>query len=520
MNKKMFVLIVILMSISLIGIVSVQYFWVQNAIKTNDKQFSDDVSYALSKVADNIYSREQQESYERFKQILDTTDAKEIQIEGYLQTFLYERYNPENNTTYRYTTSLLEDNYKVPSDFFEQDTTVLKRIFSQDEITEIRSAQIDTDLQREQEVKTRKVYKELTSAEREWLKASIDYQNDSIPINRRTNRNEIEVNIEKELKNRGIDTDFRFAVYDGDFPTSVKSGYFRLEKNRSYYVSLFNNDKYKLVVNFPQKNRLILESVGRILMLSIFFIVIIVIVFTSSLYQMIKQRKISEIKTDFINNMTHEFKTPIATINLATDAIRNPKIIEDQEKVLRYVKMINDENVRMHQQVENVLRISKLEKNQLDITKDEVDFQDIIDDAIHHVELLVGDRQGQIKTHFEALQTEVYGNEFHLTNMCVNILENAIKYSPDAPKIDVYTLNEGNQFVLIVKDQGIGMSKTVQKNIFDKFYRESGGNIHNVKGHGLGLSYVKQIITRHNGSIFVESEKGKGSTFTIKLELI
>ena len=139
-----------------------------------------------------------------------------------------------------------------------------------------------------------------------------------------------------------------------------------------------------------------------------------------------------------------------------------------------------------------------------------------------HRKLKIGKSQNywKITTHFEALQTEVLGNEFHLTNMCVNILENAIKYSENSPKIDVYTENEGNQFVLKISDQGIGMSKSVQKNIFDKFYREHGGNIHNVKGHGLGLSYVKQIVTRHHGSVEVESEKGKGSTFIVKLKLI
>jgi two-component system phosphate regulon sensor histidine kinase PhoR len=235
---------------------------------------------------------------------------------------------------------------------------------------------------------------------------------------------------------------------------------------------------------------------------------------------MIKQKKISEIKTDFINNMTHEFKTPIATINLATDAIRNPKIIEDQSKILRYVQMINDENIRMHEQVENVLRISKLEKNELSIEKEAIDFQEVVEDAMSHIELLVSDRQGSINTHFEAVETEVYGSEFHLTNMCVNVLENAMKYSEEAPVIDVYTKNEGGLFVLSIADKGIGMSKVVQKNIFEKFYREASGNIHNVKGHGLGLSYVKQIVKRHGGTISVSSEKGKGSIFTIKIKLI
>jgi two-component system phosphate regulon sensor histidine kinase PhoR len=254
--------------------------------------------------------------------------------------------------------------------------------------------------------------------------------------------------------------------------------------------------------------------------LSLFFIFIIVIAFSSSLYQLVKQKKISEIKTDFINNMTHEFKTPIATINLALDSIKNPKIINDQDKILRYLKMIRDENKRMHGQVENVLRISRLEKNQIEISTEASDLHDVIDDAISHVSLLTLDKKGSITTHLEAIQSEILANQFHMTNVLVNILENALKYSDDKPKIDVYTESTNKNLLIKIEDKGIGMSKNVQKHIFDKFYREQKGNIHDVKGHGLGLAYVKEIIDIHHGTVFVDSEKGKGSTFTIKLPLI
>jgi two-component system phosphate regulon sensor histidine kinase PhoR len=235
---------------------------------------------------------------------------------------------------------------------------------------------------------------------------------------------------------------------------------------------------------------------------------------------LIKQRQISQIKTDFINNMTHEFKTPIATINLAIDSIRNPKIIGDQEKVMRYLTMIKDENKRMHAQVENVLRISKLEKNELNISKERIELNDLIEDALSHVELLVEDRNGYVKTHLNADKSSVLANDTHFTNVIVNILDNAIKYSDDEPKIDVYTENVGNNILIRIVDQGNGMSKQVQKRVFEKFYREHTGNVHNVKGHGLGLAYVKRIVDDHQGHISVESEKGKGSIFIIKLPLI
>jgi two-component system phosphate regulon sensor histidine kinase PhoR len=167
-----------------------------------------------------------------------------------------------------------------------------------------------------------------------------------------------------------------------------------------------------------------------------------------------------------------------------------------------------------------VLRISRLEKNQLDISKETIDIHDTLEDAINHVSLLNNDKQGTVNTHFEAITSEISGNEFHLTNVLVNILENVIKYTEGAPKIDVYTESTNKFFIVKVKDQGIGMSKGVQKHVFDKFYREQKGNVHDVKGHGLGLAYVKEIVEKHHGTVFVESEKGKGSIFTVKLPLI
>lgn len=218
--------------------------------------------------------------------------------------------------------------------------------------------------------------------------------------------------------------------------------------------------------------------------------------------------------------MTHEFKTPIATINLALDAIKNPKIIDNKEMIFKYLQMIRDENKRMHAQVENVLRISKLEKRELDIDKESNKIEDIIEDAIEHVSLILEDREGKITSFFNAKRTTVLVNQVHFTNVIVNILENAIKYSTNAPKIEIYTENIKDIILIKIKDHGIGMSKIAQKRVFEKFYREHTGNIHNVKGHGLGLAYVKKIVEEHNGEVFVESEKDKGSTFTIKIPLI
>jgi two-component system phosphate regulon sensor histidine kinase PhoR len=346
----------------------------------------------------------------------------------------------------------------------------------------------------------------------------------TVPINKRVSRQELELLLNNELRNRGITINFEYGVYSRGLPTTVKSPKFKFAKSTLYRAPIFSdsegNTNFSLIISFPEKKKFLLKTVFGMAALSLLFTLIIVVAYAGAIYQLIRQKQISEIKSDFINNMTHEFKTPIATINLAVEAIRNPKIIEDKEKVFRYLQMIKDENKRMHAQVENVLRISKLEKNQLDISKDRVNVHDIIQSAIAHVELIVADRAGYIKLHFGSERSDVLASEMHFTNVIVNILDNAIKYSPDAPKIDIYTELAKNYIIIKIKDQGAGMSKAVLKRVFEQFYREHTGDLHNIKGHGLGLAYVKKIIEDHQGEVYAESEKGKGSTFFIKLPLI
>jgi two-component system phosphate regulon sensor histidine kinase PhoR len=273
--------------------------------------------------------------------------------------------------------------------------------------------------------------------------------------------------------------------------------------------------KYELVVSFPEKEQYVFSSILGVGGLTLFLTLFIVLVSSSALYQIIHQKKISEIKTDFINNMSHEFKTPIATINLALDAISNPKSIGVPEKVARYVKMIREENSRMLTQVESVLRISQLERSNEPIQKTSLDLHDIINDSIHHIDLILKSKSGQLKTHLKATNSVVFGNKSHLTNIVINLLDNALKYCENTPEVIIETLNEDSHFVLKVKDNGIGMSQSIQKKIFEKFYRASSGNIHNTKGHGLGLAYVKRIVDLHKGTINLESKKDVGTTFSI-----
>lgn len=268
---------------------------------------------------------------------------------------------------------------------------------------------------------------------------------------------------------------------------------------------------------FPDKQLSILGPIIPIVMLTIIFTIIIVSVFSLAIYYMQFQRSLSEIKTDFINNMTHEFKTPIATINIASDALRNEKVINDRERIKYYSELIKQENKRMNTQVEMVLRMAKLERNQLDINLQEMNIEDLVRKSVSNIRFMVENLNGTIFEDYNASNSMIEGDPFHLENALNNILDNARKYSKDSPEIKVKTYNEDDYVVIEIQDRGIGMNKSVLKKIFEQFYREETGNIHNVKGHGLGLAYVKKIVELHKGQVHAESEPGKGSAFFVKL---
>lgn len=525
MNKMFFRLLVILMSLSLIGIILVQVYWFDKSFENNEEQFKYHVKQVLGNVANKLQKNEQYSYYEMYNRLKDST-GKTPQKSDFLEFGYYQR-DSRTNETIIYSNSINSEDYGISASFFDKklDSVKLKN-YTAKRKTEIYNDDIDNSSIKQTVTPDIKIEKSgrldlLDNAQFEIVYKDIAAVK---PIQERVSNDMMQKLLSDELKEYGVKTPFEFNVYSNGLATKIKSERFRYEKQSTYSIPIFidndGNNKYQLLLTFPQKKKFLFSELIGICILSIIFTLIIVIAYSSALNQLIKQRQISEIKTDFINNMTHEFKTPIATINLALDAIRNPKVIEDKEKVLRYLQMIKDENKRMHAQVENVLRISKLEKKELDINKESTNIHEIIEDAIEHVNLIVEDRNGTIMTHFDATRTSVLLNDVHFTNVIVNILDNAIKYSPEEPIIDIQTENVKDFVIVKIKDQGSGMSKAAQKRIFEKFYREHTGDLHNVKGHGLGLSYVKRIVDDHNSEIFVESEKGKGSTFIIKVPLI
>ena len=507
------------MTISLLGIIFVQGYWIANSYKNKEEQFTLNVRQVLINVSKNIQLKETEYYYDIYSGLIDTI---EIPDQERFSELVYTITNNRNNETYIFSDGILEEDYKLSTSFLdlEIDSIQFKKLTNRKITTKITSG-IDGGIN----IETKKeLFKRLKDYERNQFENAFRNISVKTPLHKRVTGKIIEELVSKELTERGLSSSFEYAVYSKDLATKIRSRDFQLNPESTYGVPLFVNDEfrtsYQLYVNFSEKEKFVLSSVLGIAVLSLVFTSFIIFTYASALRQLLKQRQISQIKTDFINNMTHEFKTPIATINLALDALKNPKVEGDKDFIDRYYKIIRDENRRMHVQVENVLRISQLERNQLDFKKEIVDLNDIIEDAITHVSLIVENKGGYIKTQLDAIKTSIFASDTHLSNVIVNIFDNAIKYSNEAPKIDVYTENVKDSINLYIKDQGIGMSKSVQKKIFEKFYREHMGDIHNVKGHGLGLSYVKRILDDHDAQIFVKSEKGKGSTFIIKLHLI
>lgn len=521
MNKKLFVLLVLVMSLSLIGIIFVQGYYINNNVKNEQQQFTFKVKKALSYTSNAIEEREYREFVYKFQELIakgikgDTTAIRNL--------YIFQEDN-DSNETLIYRNGILEENFRIPSFFdISLDSINVTRFLNERETKVLKRSDVELNSKLSPEARLLQIGEISRTDEIIFETAHKDISKRT-PIHKRVSKKEIYKLLSKKLKEEDIDIDFEFAIYDKDLATKIQSQNFELEHNSTFRVPIFldNNDEsdFMLYVNFHERSQFIFSSIIGMTLLSIIFTSFIIFAFSSAIYQLVKQRKISQIKTDFINNMTHEFKTPIATINLALDAIKNPKIIHDEDKVKRYLKMIKEENKRMHAQVENVLRISKLDKNQLNISKTRVKLHDLILHAITHIQLIVEHKNGYINTHLDAVKHSVLANETHFTNVIVNILDNAVKYSENEPKIDIYTENIGKSIILKIKDQGNGMPKSVQKKVFEKFYREHTGNVHNVKGHGLGLAYVKKIVDDHQGHISVESEKGKGSAFIIKLPLI
>lgn len=331
--------------------------------------------------------------------------------------------------------------------------------------------------------------------------------------------------IQVELENTGIKAKYEIAVFNKlrqpEIISKENEPYVEQFLSEGYKSQLFPNDPNSdvnfLRVWFPNQRGYLLRSMISMLAISGVLLLVIMLLFSYSIRTIYRQKKLSEIKNDFINNMTHELKTPIATISLACEAMNDPDMHASPKAMSTYLGMINEENKRLGVLVENVLRTAIFEQGEMQLRVNKVNIHNVIEQVIKNIEIQIKKKKGQIIQHLDAGNPIIEGDHLHITNVIYNLIDNAIKYSEISPTVDIYTRDEMDGIAIAFKDNGIGITRENQKKIFDKLYRVPTGNVHNVKGFGLGLSYVKGVIEKHGGFVEVASEVKKGSTFTIHI---
>ena len=326
--------------------------------------------------------------------------------------------------------------------------------------------------------------------------------------------------LSNEFTESNLKTPFEFVVYDCFTDSIIFGNTVNLEAEaKSLVYRTSNNDRWNKTshyfgVYFPKKELFLIDNMG-FWIVSTLFLILVVIFFSYTIWVILRQKKLSEVRTDFINNMTHELKTPISTIMLSTEVLSNPNITKDPERLSNYARVIREESERLKTQVDKVLQMASLDTSKVELEFKKVDLHQLINKTVSGFKLILSANEGEISTNLKASKPIINGDEMHLTNILFNLVDNAIKYSKDKPQIEISTENHKNGLYLRVKDNGIGMSREEQKHVFEKFYRVPKGDQHDVKGFGIGLNYVLQMVKKHKGKIRLKSEPNSGSTFKI-----
>ena len=339
-----------------------------------------------------------------------------------------------------------------------------------------------------------------------------------VMINTEIDANLLENLLVNEFKRNDLQADFEYGIYDCTNEKMVYGNYVSFESghqpNASSSLPVWEDQSYYFGVQFPQKSAQITNRMGIWLFSSVVLLAVIAF-FAYALFVILKQKRLSEVQRDFINNMTHEFKTPISTISVAAQVLKDPNIATNPQRLQNYAHIIETENQRLKNQVERVLTVASLDQESM--KKEKVDLHDLIKSSSHSVEANLNEKNGTIITELHAHKSEVVGDPLHLTNVLYNLLDNAIKYCDQHPVVKITTHNKRGAVCLSIEDNGIGIPSDHIKKVFHKFYRVPTGNIHDVKGFGLGLNYVQTIVQAHGGSISLHSVLGRGTTFNLSL---
>ncbi len=340
-----------------------------------------------------------------------------------------------------------------------------------------------------------------------------------VMVNSEIDASLLEFLLRTEFEKRNVKADFEYGIYDCTHEKMVYGNYVSMRdaKEKAEPVKKlpnWTNQGYYFGVQFPNREAQILNQMG-IWSFSSIVLLLVIVFFAYTLFVILKQKRLSEIQKDFINNMTHEFKTPIATIAVSTEVLKNPDILKQPERLLNYTTIIENENKRLKKHVERVLQMARLDKEDIGLKKENVDLHELIEEVVAGMRVSLQEKQGKVDLQLEANQPLVTADRHHLMNVIYNLLDNAIKYCQEHPFIVIRTNQDGKGITLEIKDNGIGVGQEHQKRIFQKFFRVPTGNVHDVKGFGLGLNYVKQIVEAHRGKITLESVLGSGCTFKV-----
>ncbi|HPE75643.1 MAG TPA: HAMP domain-containing sensor histidine kinase [Draconibacterium sp.] len=571
MNKKFFTGIIVLMGISILGIIAVQLVWMNNAIQVKNELFSRSVNEALNNTVSKLedlhnfgivnhmvfdidslhWTNNTGEEFERvapppppvnYKYSMpeppqpvhvirqrnsgDKNTRIEIKVDGSL--------HKKGAFSYKIETNSKSDDEDINIDdlqssgnaiFIVNSDTIVSNIDSLYKISQVKIDSLLTSLDTfkilEDDFSTR-VLQKGSRLKRIANQAISEFETWDV---RKIDEEQLQQVLAEELVNRDIPIPFEYAILqDSTFinenPVTDSLKFSETE----YRVKLYPNDIFQknlqLALFFPGRENFVYRSLNWLLLSSFLFSLIILLTFGLSVFYILRQKKISEMKSDFINNMTHEFKTPIATISVATDSITNAKVVNDPERIRYFAGMIKKENLRMNRQVEDILTIARLDQKDFEFKWEAIDAHELINDAIQGIKIQIEKRNGEIKTDLGAKNAVVTTDKIHCTNVIYNLLDNANKYSAESPQIKISTTNKNNGILISVEDKGIGMTKAVQSKIFERFYRQTSGNIHNVKGFGLGLNYVKAVLEANHGTITVHSEPGRGSRFDVFLPFV
>jgi signal transduction histidine kinase len=510
MKRKIIVLLAIFFFLAISGLILIQLSWIRNAIAITDQQFRYMANKALEAV---VLDLEEKELIENIVEELEPASADSVTVIIPLNSPFARKlqgYHPNAALVEKYGLTTTEETVAITSSGHKILISTGSVIpYSTGEINEPSPQVIHS------EIKGR-VSNKIISLENLMEKVL----RNTPDIRDRIDPEELHKRLREALNNVEIYLDFEFSIRSGRLGTLWKTpGFTDKPGTNKFIIQLFPNDpvpsQNQIVLYCLQETQYKFEKIGNLGFFSLLFTLLIIILSTSTFIVIFRQKKISEIRNDFINNMTHELKTPISTISLASQMLGDKTISDSEKNTEALARIISDESMRLKYQVEKVLQMAIFEKIRMKLNKVELNIHSLLNKTTDNFTLQIRNCQGMIRKDFKASETTVYGDEVHINNAISNLIDNAIKYSKNKPEILISTRNNPKGIEISVADKGIGISKEDQKRIFEKFFRVPSGNVHNVKGFGLGLSYVQKVIEEHNGEIKVESSINKGTKFTI-----